>query len=205
MAATIEPATTAAAPAPPSGRCARPSVSRALRRATGYARHRYHDEHFGRAAHEALRRAANDRRLTHALQVRDLAAARSEAQALLVGHLVRLRVVRGARILVDANSTSFDVAGPSQTLKSRSGRVLGRLSVTIQDVIGFVKLVRRHGGGDAVVRGQRGQVRASLSRVPAHLPTAGCATVSGRRYAVSSFAEVSFSGEPLTVWVLVAA
>jgi hypothetical protein len=169
-----------------------------------YARQRYHEEWHGLAAHVALRRAAADRRFVQALAAHDLAAARAEANLLLVGHLVRLRVVRGSRVLVDANPSSFAVPGPSRTLRTRGGRVLGKLTVTVQDIIGFVKLVQRHGGGDTVVRGRRGQLRTSLAVVPSRLPRAGCTSVAGTPYAVRSFAETSFSGEPLTVWVLVA-
>jgi hypothetical protein len=196
----------AAAPAAPAATaCARPGVGRALGHAVAYARNRFHEEWHGLAAHVALRRAAADRQFVQALTASDLTAARAEANRLLIGHLVRLRVVRGSRVLVDANSSSFAVPGPSRTLRTRRGRVLGQLTVTVQDVIGFVKLVQRHGGGYAVVRGQRGQLRTTLAAVPSRLPRSGCTTVAGTPYAVRSFPETSFSGEPLTVWVLVAA
>jgi hypothetical protein len=199
-------ALTVAAPAAPAATpCARPGVGRALRHAVAYARNRFHEEWHGLAAHVALRRAAADRKFVQALTASDLSAARAEANRLLVGHLVRLRVVHGSRVLVDANASSFAVPGPSRTLRTRRGRVLGRLTVTVQDVIGFVKLVQRYGGGNAVVRGQRGQLRTLLAAVPNRLPHSGCTTVAGTPYAVRSFPETSFSGEPLTVWVLVAA
>ena len=195
------PASAARAHAPA---CLTPAVRRALRRSVAYARHRYHEEANGLAAHVALRRAARDARLLHALRVHDLAVARAEGERLLVGHLVRLRVVSGARVLVDANASSFAVKGPSQALRARGGRVLGQLSVTVQDVIGFVKLVERHGNADTVVRGTRGQTATLLASVPRPLPRSGCATTGGVTYAVGSFPEVSFTGEALTVWILVA-
>ncbi len=104
--------------------CLTPRASRALSHAVAGARDRYHREAVGPAAHKALRGVVADRRFVH-----DLAAARAEADRLLVHHLVRLRVVRGSRVLVSANRTSFSVAGLSRTLRSPDGYVLGRVSV----------------------------------------------------------------------------
>ncbi len=72
-------------------------------------------------------------------------------------------------------------------------------------MICFVKLVRRREGADVVVRGARGQVRTLLTTVPRRLPRSGCATAAGHTYAVQSFPEKCFTGEPVTVYVLIAA
>jgi hypothetical protein len=39
----------------------------------------------------------------------------------------------------------------------------------------------------------------------AHLPARGTVTLAGRRYAVRSFAQRAWAGEPVTVWILVPA
>jgi hypothetical protein len=76
------------------------------------------------------------------------------------------------------------------------------MEVSIQDVIGFLRLVHLYDGGDAVVRGSRGQVRSSLAGVPGRLASSGCVSIAGRRYAVDAFAQRGFASEGLTIWVL---
>jgi hypothetical protein len=76
------------------------------------------------------------------------------------------------------------------------------MEVSIQDVIGFIKLVHKYDGGDVVVRRSRGQARTSLATMPGALPRSGCTSIAGRRYAVDAFGERGFAGERLTVWVL---
>ena len=119
---------------------------------------------------------------------------------------MRIRILRGSRVLLDANLSSFAVAGPALELVRHNGAHLARLQVTIQDVLGFIKLVHKFTGAQVVVRGQRGQALSSPPAVPrGTLPAGGCVTVWGSRYVVRSFGETSFSGEPLTVWALIGA
>ena len=82
------------------------------------------------------------------------------------------------------------------------GRYLGELRITVQDVIGFIKLVHKFGAADVVVRGAV-QARASLPvALGVALPESGCAKIAQRTYAVRSFTEASFTAEPLKIWVL---
>ncbi len=156
--------------------------------------------------HADLRQIAHDRVLIGALSVGNLNAALAEANRQLVRHVVRIRVLRGANGVLDANSTSFDVAGSGMQLHAADGRSLGRLQITVQDVIGFIKLVHKLDAADVVVRGARGHVRTSLpaaAKLP--LPLSGCTQVGAHRYVVRSLNETSFTGEPLTIWLLTAA
>jgi hypothetical protein len=110
-------------------------------------------------------------------------------------HVVRLQVRRAGRVVNDVGGR-FVVAGPT----SRG------MTISIQDVIGYVKLVHRLTGQEVVVRGNAGHVAAS-SKLLAQttLPTSGTALVGGTTYTVASFSEKGFGGEPLTVWLLGAA
>jgi len=107
-------------------------------------------------------------------------------------HVVRLQVRRGGRVVSDVGGR-FVVAGPT-----RRG-----MTISIQDVIGYVKLVHRLTGLEVVVRGDPGHVAGTSSVLEdAALPASGTVTLGGTAYAVDSFSEPGFGGERLTVWLL---
>lgn len=167
---------------------------------------RYRLEERGTTIHTDLRQIAHDKSLTGALASGNIGAALAAANRQLVRHVVQIRVLRGERVLLDANPTSFDVAGSALELHTANGRSLGRLQITVQDLIGFIKLVRKLDHANVVVHGAAGQMKTSLpaaARVP--LPPSGCTQIGARRYVVRSFHAVSFVGEPLTISVLAAA
>jgi hypothetical protein len=166
----------------------------------------------GVVAYRALRGVAHDATLVGALRAGRLKAARAEAHFIvfrhylpggkLLLHLVRLRITMGSRVAVDPNSSNFAVDGPSVRLRRHNGRVLGTLKISIQDVVGYVKYVHDLFRFDLVAGGPGGMV-TSLQALPSQpLPASGCVTLGGVTYAVQSFGERSFIGEPLTVWVL---
>jgi len=97
----------------------------------------------------------------------------------------------------------FVVQGSQGALRGPGGASLARVDVSIQDVIGFVKLVDRETGTKVVVRGRRGIVQ-TLFPAAAHtrLPASGNVTIHGHGYLVRSFHEVDFNGNPMTVWIL---
>lgn len=165
------------------------------------ARARYHREDRGAAAKVQLMRIASDAQVLSALSAGSYQSAQRRLDQLLIGHVVRIRVVRNGRVVADANPRSFAVGGARAELRYR-GRDLGAIEVTIQDVVGFIKLVHKYGHVNVVVRGAFGEARSSLSTVPAGLPRGGCVTTAGRAFAVRSFAALGFAGERLTVWVL---
>jgi hypothetical protein len=181
------------------------AASRASR-ALAAAERRYLTEAHGAAIHADLRRIASDPVLLDSLSAGNLGSALAEANRQLVRHVVQIRVLRGSRLLVDANPTSWDVGGSGVELHAPNGRSLGRLEITVQDVIGLVKLIHKLNAAEVVVRGASGRVRVSLPATEAlTLPLSGCTQVGTHSYVVSSFHEKSFTGEPLTVWVLTAA
>lgn len=171
------------------------------------AKRRFRIESRGTAIRADLRYIAHDRVLLDALRSNDIAVVRAEVGRLQhsqrVKHVTRIRVLQGSRVLVDGWPTSFDVAGSERKLRDRNGRSLGRIQVTIQDIIGFIKLEHRHEGTEVVVRGAQGQVRTLLPAARGvSLPAMGCVRVGGRHYVVRSFKEAGFIGESLTIWLL---
>ena len=165
----------------------------------GVARRIYQQEAGGAVGHAAVRRIARDRALLAALGRGSPTALRAAALRQLFNpgkHVVRLSVVRGGRTLTDVGGT-FVVAPARLALR---GDVL---EASMQDVVGYVKLVHRLTGAQIVVRGAAGHVETSLpAAVQAALPVAGSATVAGHAYVVRSFRETGFGGESLEVWIL---
>ncbi len=165
----------------------------------GVARRIYRQEAAGAVGHAAVKRLARDRALIAAMRGNQPAALRAAALRQLFNpgkHVVRLRVLRGGRTLTDVGGRF--VVSPARV------RVHGDvIEASMQDVIGFVKLVHRLTGAQAVVRGAPGHAESSLAAAAeTALAASGSATIAGRLYVVRSFREVGFGGEALQVWVL---
>jgi hypothetical protein len=170
----------------------------------GVAQRIYRQEVRGEVGHAAVKRIARDRALLTALSTGNRTALRAAALRQLFNpgkHVVRLSVVRGGRTLTSVGG-AFVVAPADIELHSHAGVALGRLEASMQDVIGYVKLVHRLTGAQIVVRGRTGHVESSFAAPPFDLPAAGTTTIAGHTYMVRSFAETGFGGERLTVWVL---
>lgn len=171
----------------------------------------YEHEVAGPRAHRDLRFIAADRAFVADVASGRRRAARREAERQMRGHralhITRAAVARDRRVIVNATMNangSFVVAPVARRLTSR-GRALGTLLVSVQDVVGYERLLRRELGAYAVVRGGSGQVRSSLrAAANRRLPHEGTVDVGGSRYAVGSFHREGWRGEPLTVWLLVA-
>jgi hypothetical protein len=178
-----------------------PTAPAAVRADTlaGVARRIYQQEAGGTVGHAAVKRIARDRALLAALSSGNPAALRAAALRQLFDpgkHVVRLSIVRGGRTLTDVGG-AFVVA-PAQL--ELGGDLL---EASMQDVVGYVKLVHRLTGAQIVVRGAAGHVESSLAAAAhAALPASGNATVAGRTYVVRSSRETGFAGEPLEVWIL---
>jgi hypothetical protein len=178
-----------------------PSAPAAVRADTlaGVARRIYRQEAGGAVGHAAVKRIAHDQALLAALGSGNPAALRAAALRQLFDpgkHVVRLSVMRGGRTLTNVGG-AFVVAPATLPLR---GDVL---EASMQDVVGYVKLVHRLTGAQVVVRGAPGHVESSLAAAAnTALPTAGSATIAGRVYTVRSFRERGYDGESLEVWVL---
>jgi hypothetical protein len=162
----------------------------------------YGQEHAPVVGRVVAKKLSQNAALLRAVKAGDLARVRSEARRPVITHEVRVRIVRGSRVLMDAG-LPFVVQAAVGELRGPSGSNLGRVEVSIQDVIGFVKLVRRETDTEVLVRGQRGRVATSLpGAAHVQVPASGKVTVGGRTYLARSFKEVDFVGKPLSVWIL---
>lgn len=172
------------------------------------ARRRYGEEVHGVAVHAKLRRIAQDATLRRTLRSGNAASVQAYVRRQFNGpwyhqHVSRVRIVQGSRVVADAG-VPFVVAPSRRVMRGPNGRSLGTLEVSIQDVVGYVKYMRRNLGIDSVVRGTgAGHVKASIPGTETmQLPQRGTATIAGRRYLVRMFHTKGFGGEPLSVWVL---
>jgi NAD(P)-dependent dehydrogenase (short-subunit alcohol dehydrogenase family) len=166
----------------------------------GVARRIYRQEAAGAVGHAAVRRLARDHALIAAMRGDQPAALRAAALRQLFNpgrHVVRLRILRGGRTLTDVGGR-FVVSPARVTVH---GDVI---EASMQDVVGFVKLVHRLTGVQVVVRGAPGHVESSLpDATETALPASGNATIAGQPYVVRSFREVGFGAEALRVWILI--
>jgi hypothetical protein len=168
------------------------------------ARRQYRREIKGKAEHRIAARVSRNPLLLSALRAGDLATARSIAGALLYrkDHISHIEITRGTQPVL-AVGKPFVVAAVPTPLRGSNGTPIATLHASIQDVIGFVRLMHRRSGADVVVRGSGTRLETSLPAA-AHmkLPKRGPVRVAGLRYHVSYFHETGLLGEPLRVWVL---
>jgi hypothetical protein len=204
-------AQTAASADPSAGGVGAARSPTGLARAIAVAKHTYANEINGGRVHFDMRLVAEDQTLLGDLSRGDLAGAQAEAWSTMVNnrghHITRISVGNGPHALVNAvwNGNGSFVVAPLERPLYFHGRSLGTLFVSVQDVIGYVKLVHVLTGAQSVVRGSSGQLRTSLpaaARVP--LPSSGHVTIAGRGYHVASFHARGWGAESLTVWVLTA-
>jgi hypothetical protein len=118
-------------------------------------------------------------------------------------HIVRVRVLRGSRLLADLGGPL--VLGPAQGTISERGRTLGTFLVAVQDDAGYLKLARRFTGADVVMRLGANVAMSTLTPPPAQpLPARGTVRLEGRRYRVFSFTATAFPSGPLRISLLFA-
>jgi hypothetical protein len=164
----------------------------------------YREEAAGPAGIRNAGRIAHDPAIVAALRRGSHAGLRAAALRELflpVKHVVRIRIARGPRTLVDVGGTF--VAG-AESAPVPGG--LGRVEVSMQDVLGLTKLVSRFTGAQIVVHGRPGHVIASTPAIQdVRMPASGQVTVGGRPWVVRTIARTGFGGEPLRISVLIPA
>jgi hypothetical protein len=199
----------AAAPAAPV-RTAATLPATPLDQVVASGKAQYTREVSGGKVRSLLHQVARDPALLRALATSDSATRAYVAQQFpnlwYHWHISRLRITRGSTVVTE-RGVPFVVNGPQVKLRGRNGRLLGTLQVALQDEIGFVRLMHRNYPVDVVVRGtSAADVRSSLpAATHAALPARGTVRLAGRTYAVRSFTETAWNGEPVTIWFLAAA
>jgi hypothetical protein len=102
-------------------------------------------------------------------------------------HIVRLRLTRGSEVLDDEGGP-YILAPISGTLRSH-GKTLANFVFSVQDDLGYVKLVTRFLGAPLILRTASGQVPVEglLSPGPASIPDHGPVEYRGASYEAYSF------------------
>ena len=196
--------TTAAAPA----RRGKPPIDRM----TAVARAQYAREVSGKRTIAVLHRVGSDPTLLRFLQSGQLGAARAYVARVYPRtwyhwHVSRLRITQGSQLVTEVG-VPFVLPASQMTLQGKGGRPVGTLKVSMQDEIGFVRLMhRRNPAVDVVLRGRGpSHLRTSMHAAAfVKLPATGSVSISGHRYLVRSFDEPAWNGEPVTIWILMKA
>jgi hypothetical protein len=149
--------------------------------------------------------------LLQALADDDKAAAETAVTSLVYSHthIVRLRVIRGSKVLADVGGP-YILAPLSGTLRLR-GRVVGRYVMSVQDDVGYVKIETRFIGAPLVLRAgaesgtgvKNVPVEGLVTPGPASIPEHGPVTYEHVIYQAYSFKASAFPSGPLRISVLV--
>jgi hypothetical protein len=147
---------------------------------------------------------ARDPALVRAVRRRDAGALR----AVIVGffrehqlHIVRVRATTAGGRLINDVGGPFVLAPASRAVRDR-GRTIGRVTLSVQDDTGFIKLMRRFTGAGVVLRTRSGLVPGS-STAPAATRSRVLVATDGERFATSSFVTRAFPSGPLRVAIVV--
>jgi hypothetical protein len=121
-------------------------------------------------------------------------------------HVSRMRIRRGSQVVSEVG-VRFVMPASQMTLRGSGGRTLGVLQVSMQDEIGFVRLMHRRYSVNVVIRGRGPRHLRASDRAAglAKLPATGSVVLGGRRCLVRSFHELAWDGEPVTIWILMKA
>jgi hypothetical protein len=186
----------------PPPRCAAATSATYGAAVLGVARRIAEGERQGTAVTRALRTIESDRVLTAALADGDDAAVRAEMLVLLYDHehIVRIRVLRGARVVDDVGGPL--VLAPVRGLLRAHGRVVGSFVMSIQDDMGYRLLLARLAGVHSVITYGGRAVMRDIAVSPRLLTDGGVAATDSARYRVSSLRVGRFPSGTLQVYVL---
>ena len=143
--------------------------------------------------------------LLRAVASGDRAAVREAVTSLVFSHthVVRLRVTRGGEVLADVGGP--DILAPVSGSLRRGGTTVGHYVLSVQDDLGYVKLVTRFIGVPLVLHaGSRTlPVEGTLSPGPASIPGLGPVSYRNTTYEAFSFNAQVFPSGPLRISLLV--
>ncbi len=117
-------------------------------------------------------------------------------------HIVRVRLTKGAKVVYDLGGP-YVLAPASRDVTGPDGRPAGRVTLSVQDDTGYIKLMHRFTGAAVQLRTAAGGVPGStLAPGPATLPDHGRVSYAGAVYGVDSFTAVAFPSGPLRISLL---
>jgi len=116
-------------------------------------------------------------------------------------HIVRLRVVRNGRVLADVGGP--DIIAPVSGPLRLKGRVVGSFVMSVQDDLGYVKLVSRFIGVPIDLYRNGAFVMGTLQPAPASATTGAQVDVAGRKYQAHVLDALAFPSGALRVALFV--
>jgi hypothetical protein len=116
-------------------------------------------------------------------------------------HVVRVRVIRAGRLLIDVGGP-YVLAPIPGAVRDARGRVAARFLLGIQDDLGFTILARAFTGAQTVMRVGPRQVMGTLHPGPASIPNRGRVSYRGTTYQAYSFDAEAFPSGPLRISLL---
>jgi hypothetical protein len=150
----------------------------------------YRVEADGPSTRRVLRHVARDRRFVAAVARDDPVALRAAIVRFFRTpslHVVRVRATTADGRLVGDVGGPFVLAPASTTVRAADGRIVGRVTLSVQDDTGYMKLVRRFTGFGVVMR-------TATAEVPGSSPAGGPPAFG--------FAATAFPGGALNVAVV---
>lgn len=194
------------APAAPTSQPCGAAAAETLARAVGLVATRiYANELSSSEVFRDKRQVESYGPLLSALASGNRAGVREAVNSLVFSHthVVRLRVTRGGEVIADVGGP--EILAPVSGSLRRAGSTLGHYVLSVQDDLGYVKLVTRFTGMPLVLRaGSRTlPVAGAVSPGPASIPAHGPVAYRGRSYEAFSFAAQVFPSGPLRISLLV--
>jgi hypothetical protein len=182
-----------------------PAARETLARTVGrVARQIYLGERFSSEVRADRRQVERNAPLLRALADREPVAIRQAVTSLVFSHthIVRLRVTRGSTVLADVGGP--DVLAPVGGPLRLGGRAVGRYLLSVQDDLGYVKLVTRFVGVPLLLqRGSRQlSIEGTVVPAPPRIPDHGPLRHHGVDYETFSFTAAAFPRGRLRVVVL---
>lgn len=148
-----------------------------------------------------IRRVQRNRPLLEAVARRDPQATRGAIEALLTQHIVRLRVTVGGRLLSDVGGPY--VLAPVSAPLRLGGRMIGSLTLSIQDDEGYKRLAARLAGLDSVMYMGGKLVKSTIGFSPGAVPRSGAFSYRGKNYRAYTLFAKAFPSGPLRITVLI--
>lgn len=183
---------------------ARRDLARARANAWGLVAERvYYAEHEGSKAELILADVERSRAFREAV----LAGNAKATRAAIIGffrahlHVVRVRVMRAGRLLVDVGGPHV-LAPIHGVIRDALGRIAAHFELAIQDDLGFTILARAFTGAQTLMREGTHQVMGTLRPGPVSVPDRGRVTYRGMSYDVYSFDAEAFPSGPLRISLL---
>jgi hypothetical protein len=188
--------------------CAKRGATAAQAQAATYglvAERVYYAEHEGSKAELLLHYAERSRAFREAV----LAGNAKATRAAIIGffrshlHIVRVRVIRGGKLLLDVGGPHVLAPIPG-VIRNARGQVAAHFLMAIQDDLGFQILAHAFTGAQVAMREGTLQVMGSLSPGPATIPGRGRIVYRGAPYQAYSFMAEAFPSGPLRISLLFA-